>query len=101
MFFAMDAGQLSLLESLTLFVALVAQGRNRPAVSGAALALATIKTATLVPFLVLFLRRSDRRVWLFLTIFVIGLLLATCHPTDLPEWLSTMISSTPRIAGTG
>jgi hypothetical protein len=92
-FFAVDEGQLALLEAMSLFIALIAQGKKRPLVSAASLAIATIKTATCVPFLLLFLRRSDRRIWFFLAIFVVVLLLAAGHPTKLPEWLSSMLHS--------
>ncbi len=92
-FFTIDEGQLSLLEALSVFIALEAQGRKRPAISAAGLAIATVKTATLIPFLFLFLRRSDRRVWFFLTIFMVGLLLATGRPTDVPKWISSCLSN--------
>jgi hypothetical protein len=90
-FFALDEGQLSLLEAISLFVALDAQARKRPMLAGAGLAVATFKTATFVPFLLLFLRRSDRIIWFYLAVFVVALLLAMGHPAQLPEWLSSML----------
>jgi|ERR687886_616803 hypothetical protein len=74
---SINLGQLALLESVCLFTALYAQGKNWPMLAGGALALATIKPQTLLPFLLLFLRKSDFRTWVSFTFFVLVLCLAS------------------------
>lgn len=80
-YWSIGLGQLALLESLCLFTALYAQGKNWPILAGGALALATIKPQTILPFLLLFLRKSDFRTWLSFTFIVLVLCLAS-SPLD-------------------
>ena len=51
-------GQLGVFTAVMLVLALVAQGRGRPIWAGVCLFLATVKFVTMIPFLVLFLRRA-------------------------------------------
>jgi hypothetical protein len=76
-------GQLSIFEAVILLAALGAQSRGRPACAGALLALATIKVATMLPFLLLFLRKADRRTWLALIVTSFGLCLLSGRLGDL------------------
>ena len=59
-------GQLGVFTAVMLLLALVAQGRGRPIWAGVCLFLATVKFVTMIPFLVLFLRRPDRLTWVVL-----------------------------------
>ncbi len=77
-------GQVSLLMAVALLAALHAQGRNRPAQAGFWLAVATIKVNTMLPFLVLFLRRRDGRTWLSLSLCTLAFCLATGPLSQLP-----------------
>src|SRR5205807_2161319 len=70
-------GQLGILESLMLLAALHSQARGRPILAGAWLALATVKAATMLPFLLLFHRKSDRRTWVAFPVIILGLCLLT------------------------
>jgi hypothetical protein len=70
----LQSGQLAAIGALGLLAALVAQGRGQPARAGAWLALGTIKPNTTVPFLVLFLRRTDWKAWAVLA----GLCVVAC-----------------------
>lgn len=81
-YWSINLGQLALLESVCLFTALYAQGKNWPMLAGGALAIATIKPQTMLPFLLLFLRKSDFRTWVSFTFFVLVLCLAAT-PLDL------------------
>jgi Glycosyltransferase family 87 len=76
-------GQFSIIEAVLLLTALGAQARGRPAWAGALLALATIKVATMLPFLLLFLRKTDRWAWLSLLGTTLGLCLLSGRLGDL------------------
>ena len=65
-------GQLGMFTAVMLVLALVAQGRGRPIWAGVCLFLATVKFVTMIPFLVLFLRRPDRLSWVVLLALVLG-----------------------------
>jgi hypothetical protein len=66
-------GQFSVLVTLALFAALVGRMTGRSSLAGAGLALASIKPATMLPFLFLFFRKRDRFAWAWM--FAIGLLM--------------------------
>jgi hypothetical protein len=85
--FALEAGQFSFLVAFALLGALTAQAGKpgRPATAAACLTVASLKVQTMAPFLLLFLRRSDRRTWLFLGLFLAVLLLGASNPADLPD----------------
>lgn len=78
-------GQVALLTALGLLAALWARGRGRPLLAGVCLAVATIKVNTLLPFLLLFLRKRDRLTWLSLGVVTLGLCLATGGADELPR----------------
>jgi hypothetical protein len=60
----LELGQLALRASVVILFAVLALRRGRFVLSGCALELATIKISTLLPFLLLFLRRHPWQVWL-------------------------------------
>jgi hypothetical protein len=62
-------------------------------VAALCLAVASLKVQTMAPFLLLFLRRSDRRTWIFLVLIVAGLLLAAGNPLELPASLRSMLQA--------
>ena len=65
-------GQLGVFTAVMLLLALVAQGQGRPIWVGVCLFLATVKFVTVIPFLLLFLRRPDRLSWVVLLVLVLG-----------------------------
>jgi hypothetical protein len=89
----MALGQVSVLAVAAILAALWAQGAKRPGLAGLALAVATIKVNTLLPFLGLFLRREDRRSWVAFSLATAGLCLATGSPADLPRRCVTTLAT--------
>ncbi len=91
---AIEGGQFSFLVALALVGALWAQAAKpiRPALAGACLAIAAVKIQTMAPFLLLFLRRSDRRSWFFLGLFLAAMLLGAGNPAELPNRFQSMLS---------
>jgi hypothetical protein len=81
--FGLGAGQFAVFAALAIFGALWAQGRGRPVLAGVLLALATVKAATLLPFLLLFLRKRDLPTWVALGATTFGLCLLATAPADL------------------
>jgi len=84
-------GQVSLYTAALLLLALLAQARMRPIAAGVALSLATVKAGTFLPFLLLFLRKSDFRTWITLAIAIPALCLAQSTPFQLPDQLTQEI----------
>jgi hypothetical protein len=84
-------GQLSLLTTLVLLAALEAQARRRPILAGIWLALATMKVATMLPFLLLFLRKEDRRTWVALVAACVFLLAIAGHAAHLGNELVALV----------
>jgi hypothetical protein len=91
----LEDGHFSFLVTLALLAALVAQARQpaRPLITAAWLAVASIKVQTMVPFMLLFLRRRDIRTWLFLGLVIIVLLLVAGNPVDLPQRISECLQA--------
>lgn len=100
-YWSIGLGQLALLESLCLFAALYAQGKNWPILAGGALALATIKPQTILPFLLLFLRKSDFRTWVSFTFIVLVLCLASSPLDVLPLRMQQELMNISRLAAPG
>jgi hypothetical protein len=84
------AGQLGLFTTLALLAALDFQCKGRPILAGACLALATVKVATMLPFLILFHRKADIPSWISLSVITLGLCLAPGRPTSLPGQIASM-----------
>ena len=100
-YWSIGLGQLALLESLCLYTALYAQGKNWPILAGGALALATIKPQTMLPFLLLFLRKSDFRTWVSFTFFVVVLCLAATPLDALPLRMQQELVNISTLAAPG
>ena len=81
--------------------ALVAQGRGRPIWAGVCLFLATVKFVTMIPFLVLFLRRPDRWTWAVLIILVVGSCALTGRIIELPARAATLSLRAEELAAPG
>lgn len=88
----LDLGQLSVFVTAML---LAAQSARRPIWAGVCLSFATVKVATMLPFLLLFLRLEDCRTRATLGVLVLGACLLTGPLTELPGRLATV---TDRIA---
>jgi hypothetical protein len=84
-------GQLSIMEAAVLMAALAAQARGQAVWAGVLLALATTKVSTMLPFVLLFLRKEDWRAWLALGGVTLALSLAAVPATELPERLTMML----------
>jgi hypothetical protein len=84
------AGQLSLFAAVVLTAALAAQARGWAASAGVLLALATIKVGTMLPFLLLFARKSDWRAWAAMAATTLALCLASGDPRELPARLAAL-----------
>jgi hypothetical protein len=87
----LQLGQLSILAAVLLLGALAAQGRGRPVWAGVFLALATVKVATMLPFLLLFLRKADRWAWAAFGVAVLGLCLLSGPPSQLPARAAALL----------
>jgi len=94
-------GQLSVFVSLMLLAALVAQGRGRPVWAGVWLSLATVKVGTLVPFLLLFVRKADRWTWVALAVLILGYCSLTGRLTQLPGRLATLVDRIQELSAPG
>jgi hypothetical protein len=94
-------GQLSLLVALLLMAALAAQARGMAIVAGVLLSLATVKVGTMLPFLLLFLRRADWRTWVALAVTTLGLCLMTDRPDNLPGRLTTVLERIKQMESAG
>jgi hypothetical protein len=77
-------GQLALLTAFSVLAALYAQGSGRPRLAGLWLAVATVKVNTMLPFLLLFLRKKDRPTWATLGVGCVVLCLASGPIGKLP-----------------
>jgi hypothetical protein len=94
-------GQLSVFVAVMILIALVAQGLGRPIMAGVCFSLATVKFVTMVPFLILFLRRADRLTWVVLIAVVLGLCAATSRITELPARAATLAQRVEDLAASG
>jgi hypothetical protein len=94
-------GQLSILAAVLLVAALAAQGRGRPVWAGVCLGLATVKIATLLPFLLLFLRKADRWAWAAFAAAVLGLCLISGPPSQLPARAATLLERIRQLEAPG
>ena len=100
-YWGMGLGQLAVLESVCLYTALYAQGKNWPILAGGALALATIKPQTMLPFLLLFLRKSDFRTWVSFIFIVLVLCLASSPLDALPLLIQQELVNISKLAAPG
>jgi hypothetical protein len=84
-----------------LLGALAAQARGRMIAAGVLLALATAKVGTMLPFLVLFLRKTDWRAWVALAVTTLALCLATVPAAELPGRLATVLDRIKQLEAPG
>jgi hypothetical protein len=94
-------GQLNVLVTVALLAALVAQGHARPVWAGFWLYIASSKIGTMLPFLLLFLRKADRWTWAVLAAFVITSCALTGSLTALPGRLATMVDRIEELSAPG
>jgi len=94
-------GQLSILTALALLLALRARDRRQPIRAGVWLAIATVKTTTMLPFLLLFSRRSDRRTWLALAAVTAGLCLLTIPLPEMPSRITSLLGHVSELSAPG
>jgi hypothetical protein len=94
-------GQLNVLVTVALLVALVAQGRARPVWAGFWLYIASSKIGTMLPFLLLFLRKADRWTWAVLAALMIASCTLTGSLTELPRRLATMVDRIEELSAPG
>lgn len=97
--YGIAVGQMALFTTLMILGAVWARHRERPIVAGACLALGTIKIGTLLPFLLLFRRRSDLRAWAVLAAGCLALYLLTSPFLEMPTRLSECLRNIA-VAGT-
>jgi hypothetical protein len=84
-------GQLSIMEAAVLMAALAAQARGRAVWAGVLLALATTKVSTMLPFMLLFLRKADWQTWATLAGVTVALCLVAVPAAEVPERLTMML----------
>ena len=94
-------GQLNVFVAVMLLAALVAQGAGRPIWAGVCLSLATVKFVTMLPFLLLFLRRADRSTWAVLIFLVLGSCALTGRIVELPDRLATLAQRAGALSAPG
>ena len=94
-------GQLALVATALILLAIYFQSRNRPLMAGTMLGLATMKIGTLVPFLMLFHRRSDRKTWLALGLTVVGLIVLGGQPTRVLDQSREMLHQITELSRPG
>jgi hypothetical protein len=94
-------GQLSVLVAVMIVIALIAQARGRPVLAGICFAVATSKFVTMVPFLILFLRRADRSTWIALAAVVLVLCAATRGISGLPARAAALARRAEELSAPG
>ncbi len=97
----LSSGQLGILEAVALIAALSDRAEGRPIRAGAWLALATVKIGTMVPFLLLFHRRSDRTAWASMIVVTAALCLTTGRAADTPERVGQWLAAIGRMSRVG
>jgi hypothetical protein len=78
--YGQELGQLSVVTTLVLIGAVWAHGRERAFLAGTGLAFGTIKAGTMLPFLLLLNRKQDWKIWAWLSVAGLAMVL-TCTPS--------------------
>jgi len=99
--YGMEVGQVALLTTLALLLAVHAWTRGRAPATGIALALASVKAATMLPFLLLLHRRKDGAAWVVLTAAGFGLFLLANPPGELLARLGACHANIAHLAQPG
>ena len=94
-------GQLSLVATALILLALEFQARRRPRAAGVAFGLSLMKVGTVLPFLLVFLRRKDWKSWTALAATVAALILLGGQPTRLFGDLRSMLHYIGELAKPG
>ena len=94
-------GQLNVFVAVMLLAALVAQGRGKSVWAGVYLSLATVKVGTMLPFLLLFLRKADRWTWVALSVLVLGFCTVTGRVAELPGRVATLVDRIGELSAAG
>src|SRR5262249_25533864 len=94
-------GQLNVFMVLMLLASLIAQARDKPIWAGVGLFFATVKVGTMLPFLLLFLRRADRWTWVTLTVLVLLACSLTGRLTQLPGRIATLVDRIEELSAPG
>jgi hypothetical protein len=81
---AIKEGNLSIFVALCILLAILSQAHGRGVLAGVCLALATFKPQTMLPFLLLFLRKSDLRTWVALAVVSLLLCIGGSPISELP-----------------
>jgi hypothetical protein len=97
--FGLENGQAAILTTMSLLVALSAQAcrPQRSTTAALALALASIKIATSLPFFALFCRKSDVGIWVRFTFIAGALILISGNPATLPERVTNMFANVAKL----
>lgn len=99
--YSLFEGQMSLFVTLSLCGALGAKYRGWPLAAGVGLALAAIKPATMLPFLLLFRRRGDRLSWVSLAVVGLGMYFVGNPAGELPTRLGECLENIGRLSSPG
>ncbi len=99
--YGLFTGQLGLLTAVALMAALDSQGRGRPIAAGLWLGLATIKVSTMLPFLLLFLRKPDRRTWITFGLACSAFCVLGGSPALLPRRVSWTLQQIEALSAPG
>jgi hypothetical protein len=97
----LSVGQLAIFTASAIATALVARDAGRPVLAGLCLSAATVKVNTLVPFLLLFGRRSDLKTWVTLALVSLALCLGSGRAAELPGRLRAWAGSIKRVGEEG
>lgn len=97
----LSLGQVATLETCCILIAMWAQASHRPALAGVALAFATMKPQTMLPFTVLFLRKRDWATWVSLCITVAALCIASGPVASFPGRLKQELANIERLSQEG
>ncbi len=98
---AIKEGNLSVLVTFCILLALLFQSQGRGVLSGVCLAVATFKPQTLLPFLILFLRKSDLRTWIALAVASLLLCAAGSPISELPDRFRGEFAMVARLSDVG
>lgn len=99
--YGIELGQIAILNTAFLFAALYAQGRGRPVWAGFWLALATIKISLMLPFLLLFHRKSDRPAWISMIATSLVLCLFCTSGMEMPSRLRGCLAKIAEFSSPG
>lgn len=98
---ALAIGQMPIFATALLFFAVYAETAGRHVLAGVLLGLASVKVGTMVPFLLLFVRRGGRATWLSLGATVVGLSVMQGHPLLIPSEIRSELQAIKALAREG